>query len=62
MTEELGLTLDEIRASQEKQASLYANPFQWRSEYIPLIIGAAGVLSIPLIMKLKKGRKKRKKK
>ena len=59
--EQLGnLTIAEIRAAQARSASPFAtSPLEWRSEYLPFIIGGAGILSVLLIMRMKKGKKRK---
>lgn len=60
--EQLGqqLTVDQIMEARRAQLSQFApSPFQWRSEYLPLIIGAAGFVTIGLILKMKKKRRRK---
>jgi len=56
----LGISIDEIKRLQQERLSPYANPFQWRSEYLPFIIGGVGVVGIALIMKKRKKKRGRK--
>lgn len=56
----LGITIDEIRNAQRRAIDPYIDYFKWRSEYLPFIIIAGGIVSFALIRKMRK--KKRGKK
>jgi len=59
----LGLTMADIeRFQQERLTPFLEEPFKWRSEYLPLLIGFGGVMAVFLVLKIKKKKTKRTKK
>lgn len=59
----LGISLSEITSTFNKQQTPYATaPFQWKSEYLPIVLGVAGVATVFVIAGIAKKRKKRKRK
>lgn len=57
----LGITLDEIRDAQRRAIDPYIDYFKWRSEYLPFVIVAGGIVSFALIRKMRKKKKRSKK-
>jgi len=55
--EPLGISFQEILDRQAAAAAPFADAFEWKSEYLPLIIGFVGVVGIGLYMKIRKKKK-----
>jgi hypothetical protein len=58
--ENLGATIADLQKIQAEKASLFTNPFQWKSEYLPVILGIGGFFVVAYSARLYKKRKKKK--
>lgn len=56
----LNLTIDDIKKIRDRQMQYYNNPFEWKPEYLPVIIGVLGIGGIFLARNIIKKRKRKK--
>lgn len=55
-----GISLEDIERRRKELLSPYAQPFKWRSEYLPIVIAVGGISVVAIIYGIRKRRKKKK--